>query len=167
MACRGVHFAITAEEADHLRNLADEQDRLDFLQQTIEEEYFERSPEWKAESDKAWDAMHRLLAAGELTWDGGSYPLNHTVLAGELLYTESDYIMSLKRPDQVRDIAAALARIDEREFRHRYFSIPSASYEMQLSDEDHEYTWEWFQEVRELFSRAAEAGRYVLFTADQ
>lgn len=167
MACRGVHFAITADEANHLRSLADEQERLGFLQETIEEEYFEKSPQWKAESDKAWDAMHRLLADGELTWDGGTYPLNHTVLAGEVLYTESDYIMSLKTPEQVRDVAAALARIDEGEFRHRYFSIPPASYEMDLSDEDHAYTWEWFQEVRELFTQAAEAGRYVLFTADQ
>jgi hypothetical protein len=26
--------------------------------------------------------MHHTLADGELTWEGGDYPLNHTVLAG-------------------------------------------------------------------------------------
>jgi hypothetical protein len=36
-----------------------------------------------------------------------------------------------------------------------------------LSEEDLDYTWDWFQEVRELYVRAAAAGRWMLFTADQ
>jgi hypothetical protein len=52
--------------------------------------------------------MHRTLADGELAWEGGDYPLNHTVLAGRLLYTGDDYIMSLKTPAQMKDVAAAL-----------------------------------------------------------
>jgi len=35
------------------------------------------------ESDKAREAMHRALADGQLSWDGGTYPLNHVVLGGE------------------------------------------------------------------------------------
>src|SRR5690349_17902595 len=116
MSCLGVHFALTEKEAAHLRSLGDEQARLDHLQETIEETYFGEHPDLKAESDKAWDAMHRTLADGQLTWDGGEYPLSHVVLAGELLYTDSDYIMSLKTPQQVRDIATALPAITEAEF---------------------------------------------------
>lgn len=71
MSCLGVHFALTEKEAAHLRSLGDEQARLDHLQESIEETYFNEHPELKAESDKAWDAMHRTLADGELTWDGG------------------------------------------------------------------------------------------------
>lgn len=167
MSCLGVHFALTAEEVDQLRSFADDGERLDFLQESIEQKYLDTSPELTAESDKAWDAMHRLLADGELTYDGGAYPLNHTVLAGEVMYAESDYIMSLKTPEQVRDVASALARLDEPEFRRLYFSIDAESYGVPLSEEDYGYTWEWFQQVRALFARAAEAGRYVLFTADQ
>ena len=111
--------------------------------------------------------MHRTLADGELSWEGGEYPLNHVVLAGELLYTDSDYIMSLKTPQQVRDIAAALPAINEAEFRRRYSAINTKSYSTPLSDEDFQYTWYWFQGVRDLYVRAAKEGRFVLFTADQ
>lgn len=167
MSCLGVHFALTEKEAAHLRSLDDEQDRLEHLQEVIEEHYLNDEKQFTAESDKSWDAMHRALADGEMSWDGGDYPLNHTVLAGELLYTESDYIMSLKTPAQVRDIAVALPGITEADFRRRYFAIDPKSYGFPLTEEDFRYTWDWFQAVRDLYTRAAEAGRFVLFTADQ
>ena len=167
MSCLGVHFALTKDEAAHLRSLPDEQARLDHLQEVIETHYFEQQPHLKAESDKSWDAMHRTLTGGQLSWDGGEYPFSHVVLGGELLYTEPDYIISLKTPQQVRDIAAALPAIAEAEFRRRYFAIDADSYGFPLSDEDFGYTWEWFQGVRELYQRAAREGRFVLFTADQ
>jgi len=167
MGCLGVHFALTEKEVAHLRSLDDEQARVEHLQEVIEETYFGEHPDLKAESDKSWDAIHRALADGQLTWDGGEYPLNHTVLAGELLYTESDYIMSLKSPEQVREIAAALPLITEEEFRLRYFAIDAKSYSFPLSHEDFQYTWDWFQGVRDLYTRAAQDGRFVLFTASQ
>lgn len=167
MSCLGVHFAITKDEAAHLRALPDEQARLGHLLEVIEMHYFEQQPDLKAESDKSWDAMHRTLAGGHLSWDGGEYPLSHVVLAGELLYTQSDHIISLKTPQQVRDIASALLAITEVEFRRRYFAIDVASYGCPLTEEDFGYTWEWFQGVRELYQRAATEERFVLFTADQ
>jgi len=167
MSCLGVHFALTDKEAAHLRSFTDEQARLDHLQEVIEETYFGDHPDLKAESDKAWDAMHRTLTDGQLTWDGGEYPLSHVVLAGELLYTDADYIMSLKTPRQVRDIAAALPTVTEADFRRRYFALDAKSYGFPLTEEDFRYTWNWFQGVRDLYSRAAKEGRFVLFTADQ
>jgi hypothetical protein len=167
MSCLGVHFALTEQEAAHLRSLPDDQSRLDHLQEVIEETYFGEHPELKAECDKSWDAMHRTLADGQLSWDGGEYPLNHVVLGGEPLYTKSDYIISLKTPQQVRDIAAALPAVTEAEFRRRYFAVDAESYGFPLSEEDFAYTWDWFQGVRELYLRAAKEGRFVLFTADQ
>ena len=167
MSCLGVHFALTEKEVAHLRSLEDEQARLEHLQEVIEEHYLNHEKQFAAESDKAWDAMHRVLADGQLSWDGGVYPLNHAVLAGELLYTDSDYIMSLKSLQRVRDIAAVLPAITEAEFQRRYSAIDAKSYGCPLTDEDFRYTWDWFQRVRDLYTRAAEAGRYVLFTADQ
>ncbi len=167
MSCLGVHFALTEDEVATLRAIDDEQDRISHIQEVIEEDYFSNHQDLLAQSDKAWDAMHRALADGELTWDGGKYPLNHVVLAGELLYTDSDYIVSLKTPQQVRDIAAALPAITEADFRKRYFAIDSHSYGMDLTEEDFGYVWDWFQSVRGLYSRASVEGRYVLFTADQ
>jgi hypothetical protein len=84
MSCLGVHFALTEEDVAALRAIEDEQERLSLLQEDIEERYFAKPAPYAAESDKSWDAMHRALADGQLTWDGGTYPLNHTVLAGEL-----------------------------------------------------------------------------------
>lgn len=167
MGCLGVHFALTEKEVAHLRSLDDEQDRLSHLQEVIEDHHLSHEKQFAAESDKSWDAMHRALADGQLSWDGGAYPLNHTVLAGKLLYTDSDYIMSLKTPEQVRDIAAAFSGITEVDFRRRYHAIDAKSYGFPLSDEDFRYTWDWFQGVRDLYTRAAQAGRSILFTADQ
>ena len=167
MSCLGVHFALSEPEAAHLRSLADEDTRLEHVHEVIEEKYFGDEPELKAESDKAWDAMHRALTDGRLAYDAGEYPLGHAVLAGELLYTRPDYIVSLKTPRQVRDVAVALAPITEQDFRERYFMIDVISYGLPLSEEDFGYTWDRFQAVRDLYARAAEQGRYMLFTVDQ
>lgn len=167
MSCLGVHFSLSAAEVQQLRSIEDEQERLDHVQSVIEETYLRDHLQRTAQSDKAWDAMHRALADGQLSWDGGAYPLNHVVLAGESLYTEPDYIITLKTPEQVRDIAVALPAITRDEFRRRYDAIDGASYDSPLSDEDFEYTWDWFQGVREFYLLAASEGRFVLFTADQ
>jgi hypothetical protein len=167
MGCLGVHFALTHDEVASLRAIDDEQSRLQHLQEVIEEDYFTSRQQYLAESDKAWDAMHRTLADGRLTWDGGEYPLNHVVLGGELLYTQPDYIISLKSPPQVRDIAAAVPAITEPDFRRRYFAVDAESYGFPLSEEDCRYTWDWFQRVCGLYTRAAKEDRFVLFTADQ
>lgn len=163
----GVHFALTNDEVEILRSLQDEQQRLDYVLEVLEGLYFDHHREYLAQSDKAWDAMHRVLANGQLTWEGGDYPLNHVVLAGELLYTESDYILSLKSPEQVRDIASALSEVTEESFRARYFQLDPENYGLPLTEDDLSYTWQWFQEVRRLYQKAASEGRYVLFTADQ
>src|SRR5262249_3732964 len=139
MGCLGVHFALTADEVKHLKSFSSDKDRLDHLQNVIEAEYFSNRPDYLAENDKSWDAMHRCLSGGELT--GGQFPLNHAVLDGELLYRGSDYIMSLKIPEQVTQISSALAKIDEADFRRRYFAIDEQSYGCPLSEHDFGYTW--------------------------
>ena len=167
MGCLGVHFSLSAEEVGRLRAIGDESARVDYVYEVIEPEYFANQPERKAECDKAWDAMHRTLSDGELSGDGGNYPLNHVVLGGERLYSQSDFVMVLKTPDQVRDVAAALPGLTEAEFRRRYFAIDPDSYGLAPSEEDFAYTWDYFQGVREFWMRAASEGRHVLFTADQ
>lgn len=164
---RGVHFALSDKDAARLRAFWTNAARLEFITDDIEERYFDDAKTHVAESDKAWDAMHRALADGELTWDGGAYPLNHAVLGGERLYTGDDYIMILKTPPQVRDVAAALDALTEQDFRRRYDAIDEASYDGEMNDQDFAYTWEWFQNVRTLYRKAAQEGRHVLFTADQ
>ena len=154
-------------DVDKLRAFPDDASRLDHLTEEIEESYFADHPELVMDSDKAWDAMHRVLTGGELSWNDVDYPLSHVILGGASLYEEPDYIMSLKTPKQVQDIAAALPSMTEPEFRERYFAIDANSYGFPLSEEDFDYTWKNFQSVREFFLRVANLDRYVLFTADQ
>ena len=75
--------------------------------------------------------------------------------------------MSLKTPDQVKAVAAELPKITKEEFRKRYDALDEEKYNCPKSDEDFEYTWDWFAEVVALYRKAAEEGRFVLFTADQ
>lgn len=166
MGCLGVHFAITSEEAEHLKSLEDD-DIVEYLQEELEEHYFSESPEFKAETDKSWDALHRLLSDGELSYTSGPMPLRLAVIGGQPMYFGDDYIMSLKTPDEVKEVASALSAITKEEFRTRYNSIDEDDYGFPLSEEDFDYTWGWFGGVVEMYQKAAEAGRYVLFTADQ
>ena len=75
--------------------------------------------------------------------------------------------MSFVAPEQVKEVAAAIAHIDEAWMRRRYFAIPESDYGSELTEEDCGYTWGWFQGVQELFQKAASAGRAVMFTVDQ
>ena len=83
------------------------------------------------------------------------------------LYSENDYIISLKAPEQVRDVALAIAGLTQEQFRERYDAINPEEYGFDLTDEDFRHTWEWLQEVCTLYQVAASKGRHVLFTADQ
>jgi hypothetical protein len=167
MPCLGVHFSLTDTEADHLRSLGDEQQRLEYVIEVLEGLYFDDRLVELARTGTAWDALHRVLSGGDLTWAGGDYPLNHVILGGELLFTDPDSFLSLKDPDQVRAIAAALPAITEDEFRRRYFALDPDSYGSPLTEDDLAFTWLRFQDVRNFYMKAAAEGRHVLFTADQ
>jgi hypothetical protein len=167
MGCLGVHFALDEKTVQRLKTLESDEERLDYVQEEIEESFLADHREWCQETDKAWDAIHRSLTDGQLEWENGTYPLNHTILGGEILCGEDDYIMSLKTPAQVQDTAAALQQVSQPEFRAAYFRMDACEYGFPLSEEDFEYTWEWFEQLKPWFARAATAGRYVLFTASQ
>lgn len=165
MACRGVHFGLTDDDVAILCACSSDDERLEHITEVIEER--DCGGPWGVETDKAWDAIHRCFAAGRLDPDGGEYPLNHVILGGESMYDGDDYIMSWKSPQQVREIAEALKRVNETDFRASYRRIDPDDYGIELSDEDEGYTWEWFTGLVDLYQRAADEGRSVLFTVDQ
>lgn len=167
MSCLGVHFALSEEEVKKLTSFGNDEERLDYVTEEIEEVYLEERESLIAQSDKAWDAIHRAFTDGQLAYDNGTYPLNHVILGGAPLYFNDDYILSLKTPDQVKAVAEALSAISEKEFRDLYFNINPDLYDGDISEEDFEYSWSWLKEIVALFNTAAVNGRYVLFTADQ
>ncbi len=167
MSCLGVLFSLDAQTVTKLKSFNSDEDRLDFLQMDIEEIYMEEHPQWTCELDKAWDAIHRTLTNGTLEWDGGTYPLNHLILGGEVLYSGTDYIMSLKTPEQVTDIMQSIGSVTKETFRQKYFAIHANDYGLTPNEEDFAYTWNWFSESADFWKTAAEKKRFVLFTADQ
>lgn len=164
MACRGVHFALTDEQRSQLLAIVESQgDVIGFIQEDIEEQW---DTEWLCETDKAWDAIHRCLTDGTLS-DDDSTPFHWCVLNGAQMYVGDDYIVSFVDASNVKQVSDAIAPLSESEFRVRYNAIDPQDYGMPLSDGDFEYTWSYFTALRDLFGRAANANRSVLFSVDQ
>ncbi|HMA36618.1 MAG TPA: DUF1877 family protein, partial [Chloroflexia bacterium] len=107
------------------------------------------------------------LTDGQLAMDNGSYPLKLCILGGRQLYIGEDYIVSLITPDQVRDVAQALTKIDRAMLRTHYFQIDPHDYGADLDEADFAYTWDWFEGLPAFYARAAAAQRAVIFTVDQ
>ncbi len=188
MGARGVHFAITKDQSDHLLGLADDDTRIAYIQEDIEENLppddGESSDPSHADTDSAWDAIHRCLGdfpphtpyfyevpseagAWERPEDHGIYPLKLCVLGGRrVLDDESRYIIRLIEPNDVADLAEALKPITKDWMRDKYFRHCKGAWPM-YGEEDFEYTWEWFENLRAFFIRVAPTGRSVIFTVDQ
>ena len=164
MACRGVFFSIDDDQAGRIE-AAQGDDALMEIVAEIEEAW---DHEHLAECDKSWDAMHRLLADGSLEWNAGSYPLNQVVLGDPSLHVGPDYLVCLKDAPCLKDIAAAIQNIDREQLKSLYFVKVPKDYALGVfGDEDFEYTWENFKDVRDFYQKAANENRSVIFTVDQ
>jgi hypothetical protein len=158
----GVHFALTAGQLKKLRAAKGDDEAVLELTGDLEETWNE---DWLVESDKAWDAMHRALSDGELTFEGGlkHAPLGCVVLGGESMVEDEDETVVLIEPSSVAAAAKALATLTEAQFRERYFKL-CKGYAPEFGEEDFEYTWSNLGDVRDLFKKAAKAKRAVIFT---
>ena len=159
----GMHFALTPAQSRGLLDRAGDEERLlEFVHEDIEQAC---EAEWSEATDKAWDAMHRCLAGGTFLVDP-SNPLIRCVAGGLQLHEGEDSIVSFADVAQVIETAGELESIDRAALCLRYDAIDPEEYGCTKSDEDFEYTWEYFGPVRDLFRRAALAGRAIVFSAD-
>lgn len=163
MPQRGVYFALLPVDVEKLRNAESDEQLRAVIQDDIEERWDEP---WLFQTDKGWAGIHRCLTDGRLAYDNGEYPLRACVLGGEQLYEGDDFVVSLLPPEQVDDVASALAPIDKPSLRTRYDAIDPTEYGTQLSDDDFEYLWNCFVGLPAFFRKAASAGRAVVFTVD-
>ena len=161
MGCRGVHFALTTDEATRLSTALDDENLMAAIE-AIEERW---DRDWLQETDKAWDAIHRCLTDGTLCY--GPTPLHKCILGVDNLYEGDEYIVNLLGPGEVKKVSAAIRYIDEAFLRRSYFAIDPDDYEQPLSEEDFGYTWDNFRDLREFFEKAARHDRAVVFTVDQ
>lgn len=179
MAGRGMFFAITEAQRDRLLGEPDD----DARRRCLADIEAGSAPEFAAETDKAWEAMHRCLARlpsneplfaeappGSRRYgargDVGDLPLRICVLGGrKIMDDEGRYIIRLIEPEDVSSVAAALPAITEDAMRDRYDATCEALAE--YGDDDFDYMWQWFEDVRAFYGRVAPTGRSVIFTADQ
>jgi hypothetical protein len=163
MPCRGVFFAITAEQAAALEAAPDDAALMEVVEK-IESAW---DADNLAECDKSWDAMHRALTDGTTDFGSGTEPLRHCVLGPHQLHRGDDYIISVVAPKKVRELSQALAAITRPWFEERYWTQVPREYSPNYGTEDLEYTWVWFECVRDLYRKAEERGRFVVFTVSQ
>ena len=180
MACLGVHFALTDDERQALESLEGDEARIEHLIEVIEETCDE---EFYLDTDKAWDAIHRCLVkwppntpwfypvnngeAWAMPEDHGEYPLKLAVLGGKRMISDEHlYFMRLIEPRSVPDIAEALEPFDKDELHRLYFKHVEGAWP-DFGEDDFEYTWPYFEDMRAFFRRMAGTGRAILFAADQ
>ena len=160
----GVHFALTSEQERRLRTAAGDDEAVMEVIEAIEEAW---DRDHLVETDKAWDAIHRALTDGSLEFANGTYPLSHVILGGQDMHEGDDYIAVLKSANQVREIAAAVAALDDQRMGRLYDEVVPHDYDPIYGPEDRAYTVESFADVRAFYQRAAADGLAVLFTASQ
>ncbi|SHN75613.1 YfbM family protein [Cryptosporangium aurantiacum] len=151
----GVHFAITEDQERSLLAADGDDDAVAEILEELEESWDD--DQLKVDTDKAWIPIHRCLTDGTLDPDGGAYPLSHAVLGGRHLHEEF-YVVYVAAAE-VRDVAEALRPLDEDWFRDRFADA------LRGEDDDFEYTWTNYVDLRGFYDRAAASGRAVLFTA--
>jgi hypothetical protein len=163
MGCRGVLFALTAEQETALNATRDDPGVRDFVQE-VEDDW---DDDWLCEVDKSWDAMHRCLSDGTLRLRRPESPLELAILGGGHHYEGEEYVVAHVKAADVPRVAGALLTVERYWLRKRYDAIDPDDYQGVKENEDFEYTWAYFKEAREFYQRAAAAGRAVIFTVDQ
>jgi hypothetical protein len=158
----GVHFALTAAQLRALRAARDDDDEVLKLTAELEENWDRK---WLAETDKAWDAIHRALSDGDLTFAGGleHAPLGCVVLGGESMVEDEDETVVLIEAKAVAAASKALAKLTEADFRQRYFKL-CKGYSPNFGEEDFAYSWTNLETLRVFFAKAAKAKRAIVFT---
>jgi hypothetical protein len=164
MTARGVHLALTDDDKDRLLACQNDQQRLEFIGE-IEEHLWDAAPERLAETDKAWDAIHRALNNG--TWLAGNYPASHVVLGGQRFIDDEDYYISLKTPQETGDIAVFLKTVTKDFLLQGYKQIDPKEYGPNFGDSDFEYVCQWFEQLRNFWIHSAAKKYHVIFTVAQ
>jgi hypothetical protein len=107
--------------------------------------------------DKAWQIIHQCFC-DERTQGGGRYPLTEAILGEEpIAETEAADYVYLKRPQEVLDIANALALLSEAKLREEWAALVKHK-------DDLGYALAYFEDMKDFYLRAAAGGWAVVFT---
>jgi hypothetical protein len=163
MACRGYSLALD----QHCIALLLAQDGHDERLIEVIEELHMTDASDVCGVDKAWDGIHRCLTEGRLGGEDGTYPLNAVVLGGLPLYQGEDYVVSYNTPEEVREVAAALADLDIESFIAMYWALDPDDYGSAIDQDGLKYLTYYLGQITVFYERAAQAGWATVFVADQ
>lgn len=161
MVGRAVHFAVTEFELARLLKAAGDDAAVRAIVEALEDEW-ER--DWLVETDKAWEPIHRSLTGGTFLY--GDSVAHRCVLGDGGIHEGDAFIIVPLRPREVAEVAAFIGSIDEAALRRGYAEIDAAEY-LEWCDEDFQYAWENFVDLRAFFVKAAAHGRATVFSVYQ
>ena len=159
--CIGIYYALDPDTAQSMRTLP-EAERLTRINSLLAS----TTGADKLDVDESWDAMHRALTNGKLDFGPGKYATSFVVLGGERLFSGDEWIVMLISAAQAKAAATEIQPISRDAFHLRY-GVIDGSYDRVPSEEDFEYTWTSFIEVKSAFARWAREGKWILFVAAQ
>ncbi|MER5884930.1 YfbM family protein [Streptomyces sp. NPDC001941] len=163
MAARAVLFALDTKDVDRLLACRGDDEVMEVVEE-VEERWEE---DHVCELDKSWDALHRCLTDGQLSFENGDFPLSHAILGGAPLLDGEDYIVSYVTADEVRAVAAALEPLDREWIGERFASLAFDDYQGPGDADDVAYTQAFLPDLQTFYRTAAREGRAVVFTVDQ
>jgi hypothetical protein len=166
MACRGMLYAITPAEAQVIRGAVGDDDALSGSVHCLYSGRRE-SEGFQSPLDKAWYAMHLCLTDGDGSFGNAVAPREMCIMGRPNLHEGDGYIICLVPAKIVPDVAIALAEISEGWMSAQYDRLVPQEFDAAWHATDRDYTWSYFKSARELYRRAAAAGRAVLFVVDQ
>lgn len=119
--------------------------------------------------DKTWHALHFTLTGK--VWAGGGSEFDDLVLGGESI-TDSEkeeFPILLIRPERVKELAEALEKLTEQEFREKFSMKKMVEneiyplYEEEDEDDFFEYVSGYFIELKKFMKIASDEGQAVIF----
>ena len=166
MANLGVHFAITQEETQMLKDISDDRDRKYWLQDNIEPVYLEKKIDHFVESEKSWWLIHQILVSpGVLAIDKDNM-LGLVIMGGEQLYlSDKTYHISLKMHSLIYDISDSLYLITSNIFLDN-FNKTIKALKCDIAPELSNYTLEYFNEIKKFYLNHISSNRNIIFTVD-
>lgn len=162
MARLGMLYAITDEALEQLK-AQDIDEMYDYMLEEIEEELF-NTPE-AFELDKAWEGVQFCLGGG--TWNEENKIPYNVVFGGELILDHNDYVISLKKPEDIKEIVAFLEANNLQEIiKNNFDKIPEEEYTLPKDEDNLNYLLGWSQGLLEFYKNALDKQLNVIFTVD-
>jgi len=160
----GIEFTmwqITTEEIDKFMEL--EETINDFVESQFPETYDDDFEDNALSLDRIWHLLHYLITGEE---EGEKYPLAFAIRVGHFLH-ESWSEMSWIAPNEVRDVAEALAVLSEEDLRKRggedsMSKVNIYKYPGALSEDDFIDVLMEFNRLKGYYKDASEKGNAML-----